>query len=258
MAELVQSGKAQVLPLLDNIPDLDLRREAVKSLSLDANMHQMVKVFHRMYGLPIVKPESARADFAHITRERLAMRFGLIVEEFMELCEAMDIRADINFLYQDEDGAYTQSRSIPEMEAYERLQKGLVPDTEQIGLLQDGAGNYLPILDHDSIKDDELHAIVRQRLQTAIEETEERNMVEVADACFDLKYVIIGFELEVGIPSQAVALEGQASNLSKLGEDGNPIYREDGKVLKGPFFFKPRVELALRSWGMKLGRVFGK
>ena len=41
--------------------------------------------------------------------------------------------------------------------------------------------------------------------------------------------------------------EIQRSNMSKLGEDGNPIYREDGKVMKGPNYFKPKIESILKS-----------
>ncbi|MCS4484280.1 nucleoside triphosphate pyrophosphohydrolase family protein [Gleimia sp. 6138-11-ORH1] len=72
-----------------------------------------------------------------------------------------------------------------------------------------------------------------------------RDTVEVADALADLVYVIYGMALECGIDLDAVLAEVQASNLSKLGEDGKPIYREDGKVLKGPGFFPPNVAKVL-------------
>lgn len=72
-----------------------------------------------------------------------------------------------------------------------------------------------------------------------------RDTIEVADALADLAYVIYGMALETGIDLDAVLEEVQASNLSKLGEDGKPIYREDGKVLKGPGFFDPNIARAL-------------
>lgn len=72
-----------------------------------------------------------------------------------------------------------------------------------------------------------------------------RDTIEVADALADLVYVIYGMALECGIDLDAVLEEVQASNLSKLGEDGKPIYREDGKVLKGPGFFNPNIARAL-------------
>lgn len=74
-----------------------------------------------------------------------------------------------------------------------------------------------------------------------------RDVVETADALGDLVYVVYGMALECGIPLPAVLAEIQASNLSKLGEDGRPIYREDGKVLKGPGYFPPDVGAVLSA-----------
>lgn len=72
-----------------------------------------------------------------------------------------------------------------------------------------------------------------------------RDAVGAADALGDLVYVIYGMALECGIPLPAVLAEIQASNLSKLGADGRPILREDGKVLKGPGYFPPDVAAVL-------------
>ena len=74
-----------------------------------------------------------------------------------------------------------------------------------------------------------------------------RDTVETADALADLIYVIYGMALETGIDLAAVLAEVQRSNMSKLGADGKPVYREDGKVLKGPDYFPPNVEAVLRS-----------
>jgi len=73
-----------------------------------------------------------------------------------------------------------------------------------------------------------------------------RDTVEVADALADLTYVVYGMALEAGINLPAVLQEVQASNMSKLGPDGKPIYREDGKVLKGEGFFPPNIARALQ------------
>ncbi|AMD99967.1 phosphoribosyl-ATP diphosphatase [Actinomyces oris] len=73
-----------------------------------------------------------------------------------------------------------------------------------------------------------------------------RDTVEAADALADLIYVIYGMALETGIDLAAVLAEVQRSNMSKLGADGKPVYREDGKVLKGPDYFPPNVEAVLR------------
>lgn len=217
-----KSSKERAMELVSKIEDDWVRRIAEKSLLGGAGMNLMVKAFHMVYGLPIVEPSKAKMNFAHISKERLAMRFSLIVEEFMELCEAMDIRADINFFYQDEEGDYKAA-----------------------------GGQVLSARDHDYL-DEKAHAeIVRQRCQEAIEETDERSMPDIADACFDLKYVIIGFEYEVGIDPQFCQEEGQASNLSKLEEDGSVRRREDGKVLKGTNFFRPDMAKALKARGMQ-------
>ena len=70
------------------------------------------------------------------------------------------------------------------------------------------------------------------------------DLVEVADALGDMLYILCGTILEHGMhyKIEEVFNEIQRSNMSKLGEDGKPIYREDGKVLKGPNYFKPNIK----------------
>lgn len=75
------------------------------------------------------------------------------------------------------------------------------------------------------------------------------DLVEVADALGDLRYVVDGANLAYGIPGEAVLMEIHGSNMSKLGEDGKPIYREDGKVLKGPDYTPPNIGTILRHVG---------
>ena len=69
------------------------------------------------------------------------------------------------------------------------------------------------------------------------------DLVEVADALGDMLYILCGTMLEHGMQHkiEEVFDEIQKSNMSKLGKDGKPIYREDGKVLKGPDYFKPNI-----------------
>lgn len=69
--------------------------------------------------------------------------------------------------------------------------------------------------------------------------------VEVADALADIVYVAFGAALEFGIDLNTVLAEVHRSNLSKLGADGKPIYREDGKVLKGPNYSPPDIPAVL-------------
>lgn len=69
------------------------------------------------------------------------------------------------------------------------------------------------------------------------------DLVEVLDALCDIQYVLDGNFLEFGLHAQKAKAfaEVHASNMSKLGEDGQPVLREDGKVLKGPNFFRPNL-----------------
>jgi len=80
-----------------------------------------------------------------------------------------------------------------------------------------------------------------------LEAAEENNLVEVADALGDMLYILCGTILEHGMQHiiEEVFEEIQRSNMSKLGADGQPIYREDGKVLKGPDYFKPNIRKIL-------------
>jgi predicted HAD superfamily Cof-like phosphohydrolase len=73
------------------------------------------------------------------------------------------------------------------------------------------------------------------------------DLVEVVDALGDMLYILCGTILEHGMQHkiEEVFEEIQRSNMSKLGADGKPIYREDGKVLKGPNYFKPNIESIL-------------
>jgi len=76
----------------------------------------------------------------------------------------------------------------------------------------------------------------------------EKDMVEIADALGDMLYVLMGTIIEHGLQDkiEEVFEEIQASNMSKLGEDGKPIYRKDGKVLKGKNYFEPNIAAILK------------
>ena len=72
-----------------------------------------------------------------------------------------------------------------------------------------------------------------------------RNIVEVADALTDLAYVVYGMADIYGIDLDACFREVHRSNMSKLGEDGKPIKRADGKFLKGPNYSPPDLKTVL-------------
>lgn len=82
-----------------------------------------------------------------------------------------------------------------------------------------------------------------------LEAAKNNDLIEVADALGDMLYILCGTILEHGMQHkiEEVFNEIQKSNMSKLGVDGNPIYREDGKVMKGPNYFKPDISKVLKS-----------
>jgi predicted HAD superfamily Cof-like phosphohydrolase len=85
--------------------------------------------------------------------------------------------------------------------------------------------------------------LMKEENEEYLEAALNNDLVEVADALGDMLYILCGTIIEHGMQDkiEEVFEEIQRSNMSKLGEDGKPIYREDGKVLKGPNYFKPDI-----------------
>ncbi|MFQ3182593.1 MAG: putative HAD superfamily Cof-like phosphohydrolase [Polaribacter sp.] len=85
--------------------------------------------------------------------------------------------------------------------------------------------------------------LMKEENEEYLEAAENNDLVEVADALGDMLYILCGTIIEHGMQDkiEAVFNEIQRSNMSKLGGDGKPIFREDGKVLKGPNYFKPNI-----------------
>ena len=106
----------------------------------------------------------------------------------------------------------------------------------------------------DIIKEGELlkmrTELIREETQEATLETlwvdalgnPQINKADLTKELADLLYVTIGFAVTFGLPLCEVFERVHQSNMSKLGEDGKPIYREDGKVLKGPNYEKPKLD----------------
>ena len=86
--------------------------------------------------------------------------------------------------------------------------------------------------------------LMKEENEEYFEAANNNDMVEVADALGDMLYILCGTIIEHGMQHKIdeIFSEIQNSNMSKLGADGNPIYREDGKVLKGPNYFKPNIK----------------
>ena len=81
--------------------------------------------------------------------------------------------------------------------------------------------------------------LIKEELEELTEAMKDENLLEVADALTDILYVTYGAGHAFGIDLDKCFEEVQNSNMSKLGEDGKPIYNEAGKVMKGPNYFKP-------------------
>jgi predicted HAD superfamily Cof-like phosphohydrolase len=90
--------------------------------------------------------------------------------------------------------------------------------------------------------------LMKEENEEYLEAVQNNDIVEVADALGDMLYILCGTILEHGLQHkiEEVFDEIQRSNMSKLGADGKPIYREDGKVMKGPNYFKPSFETILK------------
>jgi len=81
--------------------------------------------------------------------------------------------------------------------------------------------------------------LIKEELEELKEAMENKDLLEVADALTDILYVTYGAGHAFGIDLDKCFDEVQSSNMSKLGENGKPIYNESGKVMKGPKYFKP-------------------
>ena len=81
--------------------------------------------------------------------------------------------------------------------------------------------------------------LIKEELEELKEAMENKDLLEVADALTDILYVTYGAGHAFGIDLDKCFEEVQASNMSKLGKDGKPIYNDSGKVMKGPNYFKP-------------------
>ena len=84
--------------------------------------------------------------------------------------------------------------------------------------------------------------LIKEELEELKEAMENNDLLEVADALTDILYVTYGAGHAFGIDLDKCFEEVQSSNMSKLGKDGKPIYSENGKVMKGPNYFKPDLK----------------
>lgn len=93
------------------------------------------------------------------------------------------------------------------------------------------------------------YKLMREENEEYLEAAQNGDLVEIADACGDMLYILCGTMLKHGLQDkiEEVFIEIQSSNMSKLDENGQPIYREDGKVLKSDLYFKPDIKAILEN-----------
>ena len=89
--------------------------------------------------------------------------------------------------------------------------------------------------------------LIAEELEELWDACEKKDVTEIADALTDILYVTYGAGHAFGIDLDKCFQEVQNSNMSKLGTDGKPIYREDGKIMKGPNYSEPNLKKVLLS-----------
>ena len=115
---------------------------------------------------------------------------------------------------------------------------------EKVGLFMSTFGQEIKkkaSLSSDKINDLRIN-LIEEELNEFKEAISKKDLKEVADALTDILYVTYGAGHAFGINLDDCFEEVQRSNMSKLGDDGNPIYNEHGKVMKGPKYFKPDLK----------------
>jgi len=90
--------------------------------------------------------------------------------------------------------------------------------------------------------------LIKEELLELEDAIQKKNITEVADALTDILYVTYGAGHAFGVNLDKCFEEVQSSNMSKLGLDGKPIYNENGKVMKGPNYFKPNLSKFVAWW----------
>ena len=149
-----------------------------------------------------------------------------------------------------DDAADVMSGTDPVIENYDV--EHFVRTVELIGSTNfELAGDFMTAFGQEVLTEPTLPSahLAKLRLELIREEFEEltvatnaMDIVEIADALTDILYVVYGAGHAFGIDLDECYHEVHRSNMSKLGADGKPIYREDGKILKGPNYFHPNLK----------------
>jgi predicted HAD superfamily Cof-like phosphohydrolase len=208
--------------------------------------YSLVRIFHETYGQVI-------RDIPELEIPERVLRIELIIEEAEELAtankeddiiEVADALADLLYVTYGAaiaHGFHPDEELIPNQSPAATVRSEL----ERLGLELPES----PTLDI-SLRSKVVNEIVQyaKKYRTA---SESGDLGQLQKAIVSLIVKTYGASFLFGIDVDAVLEEVQRSNMSKLGEDGKPVYREDGKVLKGPGFFVPDVAKVLTAQGWK-------
>jgi|TARA_B110000967_G_C18836225_1_gene536877 predicted HAD superfamily Cof-like phosphohydrolase len=119
----------------------------------------------------------------------------------------------------------------------------MISNFERAGDFMEAFGQE--VLDKPTLPDFNLSELridlIQEELQELIDALDAKDIVEIADALTDILYVTYGAGHSFGIDLDECFLEVHRSNMTKLGEDGRPLYRPDGKVMKGPNYETPQL-----------------
>ena len=90
--------------------------------------------------------------------------------------------------------------------------------------------------------------LMKEENEEYLQAAQDQDLIEIGDALGDMLYILCGTIIAHGFQDKIESIfdEIQRSNMSKLGADGKPIYRKDGKVMKGPNYFKPNLNKFLK------------
>ena len=119
---------------------------------------------------------------------------------------------------------------------------------EKVGLFMKTFGQEVKT--NASLSSDKINKLRIDLIEEELEELKDainkKDLKETVDALTDILYVVYGAGHAFGVNLDKCFEEVQNSNMSKLGEDGKPIYNESGKVMKGPNYFKPNLNQFLK------------
>lgn len=158
---------------------------------------------------------------------------------------------------QAHDTAFRLAQNIPDPDLRNQVLRNLAPDATWNDCVKAFHALYQAPDDTDlgttagvaHMTDDRLAmrlALIEEEFGELKVATKSRDEIEMADALSDIAYVVIGMALEMGVDLSPVISEVQASNMTKLGENGEVLRRPDGKILKGPLYVKPDIKAVLR------------